>query len=211
MTGSTHAKHRSACSPRPTPGGPARNKPIAGPRTGRRGGSLAPLPRRGPAAGTMSPVLGCPPRAPRSHPVEPGAEAPGEGKGTTATGEPTGALRATGQEEAQRTNAGHEACQRGTLPATTTARGQVPSHNGHRVPQTRAARTTHIEPRHRNRCQATANPHITGPSQELRGEARAHTPTPHTPARKGGIQDEHAHQHTHTQNPSQEWRGAAET
>ena len=34
VTGSTHANHRSARSPRPTPKGRARDNPIAGPRTG---------------------------------------------------------------------------------------------------------------------------------------------------------------------------------
>ena len=34
MTGSTHANYRSARSPRPTPEGPARDNPIARPRTG---------------------------------------------------------------------------------------------------------------------------------------------------------------------------------
>ena len=34
MTGSTHANHRSARSPRTAPEGPARDNPIAGPRTG---------------------------------------------------------------------------------------------------------------------------------------------------------------------------------
>ena len=34
LTGSTHANHRSARSPRPTPEGSARDNPIAGPRTG---------------------------------------------------------------------------------------------------------------------------------------------------------------------------------
>ena len=34
VTGSTHTNHRSAPSPRPTPEGPARDNPIAGPRTG---------------------------------------------------------------------------------------------------------------------------------------------------------------------------------
>ena len=34
VTGSTHANHCSARSPRPTPEGPARDNPIAGPRTG---------------------------------------------------------------------------------------------------------------------------------------------------------------------------------
>ena len=104
----------------------------------------------------MSPVLGRPPRAPRSRPVKPGAQAPGVGKGTTASGKPTRALRATGPDEARRTTLGHEACQRGTPPATTKAHGQVPSHTGCRVPQTRRARTTRTQPRHRNRCQATA-------------------------------------------------------
>ena len=103
----------------------------------------------------MSPVLGRPPRAPRSRPVKPGAQAPGLGKGTTASVKPTGAPRAAGPDEARRTTRGHEARQRGTPPATTKAHGQVPSNDGCRVPQTRRARTTRTEPRHRNRCQAT--------------------------------------------------------
>ena len=74
----------------------------------------------------MSPVLGRPPRAPRSHPVKPGAQAPGWGKGTTASGKPTRAPRATGPDEARRTTLGHEVRQRGTPPATTKAHGQVP-------------------------------------------------------------------------------------
>ena len=53
----------------------------------------------------MSPVLRRPPRAPRSHPVKPGATAPGVGEGTTALGEPTGAPRVTGPDEERRTNA----------------------------------------------------------------------------------------------------------
>ena len=103
----------------------------------------------------MSPVCGRPLRAPRSHPVKPGAQAPGVGKGTTASGKPTRAPRATGPDEARRTTRGHEARQRGTPPATTKAHGQVPSHNGRRVPPTQRARTTRTQPRHRNRCQAT--------------------------------------------------------
>ena len=102
----------------------------------------------------MSRVLGRPPRAPRSHPVKPGAQAPGVGKGTTASGKPTGAPRATGPDEARRTTQGHEARQRGMPPATTKAHGQLQSNNGRRVPQTRRARTTRNEPRHENRCQA---------------------------------------------------------
>ena len=98
------------------------------------------MPRLGPAAGTMSAVLGRPPRAPRSHPVKPGAQGPGLEKGTTASRKPTGAPRATGPDEAWRTTRGHEARQRGTPPATTKAHGQMPSSNGRQVPQTRRAR-----------------------------------------------------------------------
>ena len=43
------------------------------------------------------------------------------------------------------------------------------------------------------------------PSQEWRSaaetRAQAHTPTPHTPARSGGVQAERAHKHTHTPTP----------
>ena len=134
---------------------PPGTTPSRGPERVRRGASPAPLPRRGPGAGTMRPVLGRPPRAPRSHPVKPGAQAPGVGKGTTASGKPTGAPRATGPDEARRTTRGHEARQRGKPPTTTKAQGQVPSNNSRRVPQARRARTTRNEPRHRNRCQAT--------------------------------------------------------
>ena len=73
------------------------------------------------------------------------------------------------------------------------------------------------------------------PSQEWRGAAgtrtQAHTPTPHAPARSGGVQAERTHKHTqaptpqpgvagrsrnpspsthtHTTHPSQEWRGTS--
>ena len=98
--------HRSARSPRAKPEGPARDNPIEDPERVQRGARPEPLPRQGPAAGTMSPVLGRPPRATRSHPVKPVATAPGVGEGTTATGKPTGAPRATGQDEERRPNTG---------------------------------------------------------------------------------------------------------
>ena len=85
---------------------PPGTTPSRGPERVRRGARPAPLPWQGPAAGTMSPVPGRPPRAPRSHPVKPGATAPGVGEGTTATGKPTGAPRATGPDEERRTNPG---------------------------------------------------------------------------------------------------------
>ena len=58
---------------------------------------------------------------------------------------------------------GPEARQRRTLPATTTARGQMPSHNGHLAPRTREARTTHDPPRHGRRCQGQPGPHASTP------------------------------------------------
>ena len=56
---------------------------MPGPERVRRGASTAPLPRQGPAAGTMSPVLDRPLRAPRSGSVNSGAKASVVGKGTT--------------------------------------------------------------------------------------------------------------------------------
>ena len=80
--------------------------PSRGPERVQHGGSPGALPRQMPAAGTMSPVLGRPPRAPRSRPVKPGATAPGVGEGTRTTKQPTGAPTATGPEKARRNNAG---------------------------------------------------------------------------------------------------------
>ena len=70
---------------------------------------------------------------------------------------------------------GHEARQRGTPPATTTARGQVPSHNGHRVPRTLEARSTHEEPRHGTRCQGQPGPHARA-CRTTRTSETEHTP-----------------------------------
>ena len=196
---------------------PPGTTPSRGPKRVRREASQEPLPRRGPAAGTKSPVLGRPPRAPRSRPVKPGARAPGIRKGTTASG-------ADWSTQSDRTGRG-AAHQRGAA-ATTKAHGQVPSNSSHRVPQTRAARTTRNEPRYRHRCQATHNPHTTNPSQEWWGtsgartethkpqhpsqewrgaaktQAEAHRPTPHTPARTGGVQAERAQNNAHPNTPA---------
>ena len=56
----------------------------------------------------------------------------------------------------------------------------MPSHNGHRVPQTREARTTHDEPRHGTRCQGQPGPHARTPHPRPVGSG----PRPH--ARKDG-------------------------
>ena len=85
---------------------PPGRTPSRGPEQVRRAASPALLPRQGPAAGTMSPLLGQPPRTPGSRPVNSGPRAPWVGEGTTATGRPNRAPRASGPDEARRTNAG---------------------------------------------------------------------------------------------------------
>ena len=149
VTGSTHASHRSARSPRPTPEGPARDNPIAGPRTGTTRSEPS-APASAGASGRHNepgsrPASACPAQPPSKA----GNASPRDGKNTTASGKLTGAPRDTGPDAARRTTPGHQARQRGTPPATTKAHGQVPSNNSHRVWQTRAASATRNEPRHR--------------------------------------------------------------
>ena len=226
VTGSTHANHRSARSPRPMPEGPARDNPIAGPRTGTTRSEPSASSRRGPAAGTKSPVLGRPPRAPRSRPVKPGAQAPGVGKGTTATGKPTGApshrtgrgaahhtgprgtpeRHAAGHNQATRTGAKQRRPPGATNPESahntqrTTAHEQVPGNSQpkHHKPQPRVA----------GRSQSpgpSTHTHNAHPNQEWRGaaetRAQTHTPTPRTRPRSGCVQAERAHEHTHSPTP----------
>ena len=106
----------------------------------------------------MSPVLGRRLLAPRSRLANPGAKAPGMGKGTTASGKPTKAPRATGPHEARHTTRGQEARQRGTPPATTAAHGQMPGNNGRRGPQIRTARATTTQPRPWSDTEGEARP-----------------------------------------------------
>ena len=136
---------------------PPGTTPSRGPEQVQRGESPAPPLRQGPAAGTMSPVLGRPPRAPRSRPLKPWARAPGAGGRHHCDGK---ANRSSESETWRRAPIqGQEARPRGTLPATAKAQGRVPSNNGHWVPRSREARTTHDELRHRSRCQGKPGPH----------------------------------------------------
>ena len=86
----------------------------------------------------MSPVLGQPPRALRSRPVKPGATIPGVGKGTTASGKPTGH-----RERPDRTTRG--------APCVATRHAR----EARRQPQ----------PRHTDRCQATMAARCRKPGQ----------------------------------------------
>ena len=150
------------------------------------------------------------------------------GKGTTASGNPPGAPRATSPDEARRTNAGprgtperHAAGQNHcTLTGAKRRRppGAANPGSAHNTQQTTAQEQVpgNTKPTHPRR---TPQPGVTGykrsahtnthtpqhPSQEWRGaaetRAQAHPPTPHTPARSGGVQAECAHEHTHTPAP----------
>ena len=206
MTGSTHDNHRSACSPRPTPEGPARDNPIAGPRTGTtRSEPSAPA-----TAGTSGRQKEPGSRPASACPAQPPSKAGGAS--------PRGRERHHGVGGADR----------------STERDRTGQGAAHQSGATRHAREARRrpQPRHTDRCQATtatgcrktgrraqhATNHGTGtgatqhqtntprhPSQEWQcaaeTRAQAHTPTPHTPARSGGVQAESAHKHAHTPTP----------
>ena len=133
----------------------------------------------------------------------------------TPTPQPGVAGRSRNPSQSTHTHAAHPSQEwRGTSGARCTPQPGVAGYK-------RSAHTNTHTPQH--------------PSQEWRGaaetQAKAHTPTPHTPARSGGVQAERAHEHTHTPtpqpgvagrsrnpsqsthtrtaHPSQEWRGTS--
>ena len=193
-TSHTTAAHAAQDRSRRDPPG---TTPSRGSERVQRGASPAPLPRPGPAAGTMSPVLGRHTRAPRSRPVNPETTATGLSEGTTATGKPTKAARATGPDVARRTNTGpggkperHAASQKqghkDTCEATTAT--------GCRKPRKRAQQTTNRGTGEGGKgngaptlADRTHNLWVAGPGRPLRegGGAweSAQPRTPHTQAR----------------------------
>ena len=145
------------------------------------------------------------------------------GKGTTASGKPTGAPRATGPDEARRTNAGP----RGTPERHAASHNQGTrtgaNNKGHRLPQKPGS--AHNRQRTTAREQVPGNTQLThhkpepgvlgykqsahtsrhtpqNPRQTWRRaaetRAKAQTPTPHSPARSGRVEEERARKHTHT-------------
>ena len=215
MSGSTHANHRRARSPRPRPEGPARDNPIAVPRTGTT--------RRKPSAPASAGASGRH-KEPGSRPASAcPAQPPSKSGGASPRvgGRHHGVGKTDRSTESDRTRRG-SAHQRGATWHPREARCRP-------------------ERRHTDRCQATtatgcrkpghgaqhATDHGTGT-----GAGQHPTHTPETPARSGGVQAEHAHRHTHTPtsqhgvaepsrnpspsththttNPSQEWRGTGE-
>ena len=155
VTGSTHANHRSTRSPRPTPEGPARDNPIAGPRTVRTRSEPS-VPASAGASGRHNepgsrPASACPAQPPsKAEGASPrvGERHHGVGKADRSTERDRtgrGAAHHAGRRSTpERHAAGHN---QGTW---TGAKQQRPP-----LPQTRRACTTGNEPRHRNRCQAT--------------------------------------------------------
>ena len=90
---------------------------------------------------------------------------------------------------------GHEARQRGLPLATTTAEGQMPGNNGHRVPQTPEACRTDDEPGHGRRCQGKLGPHARTPHPQPVGSG----PEPHAPRTGGGVWESAPPRTPHTQ------------
>ena len=133
----------------------------------------------------MSPILSRPPRAPRSSPVNPGAQAPGSGKGTTASEKLTGAPRATRPDKARQTKA---------RPRGTPERHAAGQNQG-----TRTGAKQQRPPRSANPGSAH-NPQRTTAQEQVPGNIQ---PTRHTPKRgmAGYKQMEHTDTHTPTPQP----------
>ena len=180
-TRQTTAAHTAQDGRRRDPPG---TTPSQGPERVRHGASPAPLSRQQQAVGTKSPVLGRPPPAPRSRPVNQGAQAPGLGKGTTASGKPTGAQRATGLDETRRTNSG---------PRGTPERHAAGHNQG-----TRTGAKQQRPPGAANPGSAH-NPQRTKAHEQVPGK---NEPTHQNPARKGSVQAVGAHQQTHANTPA---------
>ena len=104
----------------------------------------------------------------------------------------------------------------------TTAR----THTHHNPPAMSGGAQSEPEPK-RTHPRRTAQPGVAGykgsahtnthtpqhPSHDWRStaetQAQTHTPTPHTPAKSGGVLAERAQKHTHAAHPSKEWQGTS--
>ena len=212
VTGSTYAYHRSARSPRPTPEGPARDNPIAGPRTG---------------------TTRSDPRAPASAGASGRHKEPGSRPASMCPAQPPSKTGGASPRDGERHHGVGKADR--STESDRTGRGAA-----HQCGATRHAREGRCrpQPRHTNWCQATTATGCCRPGQRAQqatnhgtgtGGRQHPTHTPQTPARSGGVQAERAHKHTHTPTPqpgvagrsgnrspsththttqpSQEWRG----
>ena len=188
---------------------------------------------------------GTPPATTKAHgqvPSSDGRQVPQTRGARTTRNDPQHTSRCQATANPHTTNASQE--WRGA--AKTRARAHTPTTHS---PATSGRAQPKPEPKHTH-PHRTPQPEVAGyngskhtsthtpqhPSQEWRGAAetgaQAHTPKPHTPARRGGVKKEHAHQqthtptpelgvagrsrnpsrntHTHTAHPSQKWQGTTE-
>ena len=224
MTGSTHANHRSAGSPRPTPEGPARDYPIAGPRKGTTRSEPS-APASAGASGRHKepgsrPAFACPAQPPsKAGGASPrgGERHHGDGKADRSTeSDQTGRgaahhagqggtpeRHAVGHNQGTRTGTQQRWPPGATNPESahstqpTTAHEQVPGNSQpkHHKPQPGVAgRSQNPSP--------STHTHNAHHSQEWRGaaeiRAQTHTPKSRTRVRSGWVQAERAHEHTHS-------------
>ena len=129
MTGSTHANHRSACSPRPTPEGPARDHPISGPRTGR---------------------MRSEPRAPASVGASGRHKGPGSRRASTCPALPPSKSGGSSARDEER----HHGVGKADRSTESVRTGRGAAHQRGATRHAREARRR-PQPRHTNRCQAT--------------------------------------------------------
>ena len=214
VTGSTHANHCSARSPRPTPEGPARDNPVVGPRAGttRREPSD---PASAGASGRHKepgsrPAFACP------------AQPPSKAGGASPRGGERhhGDRKADRSPESDRTERGasHHAGPRGT-PERHAAGHSQGTRTG--AKQRRPPAVTNPESAH-NTQRTTAHEQVPGNSQPkhhkpqpgVAGRSQNRSPNTHPkrtpqPEVAGRSGNPSPNTHTHTAHPCQEWLGAS--
>ena len=213
MTGSTHAHHRHARSPRPMPEGPARDSPIAGPRTGTTR-SQPSAPASAGASGRhiepgSRPASACPAQPPNKA----GGTSPWDGE------RHHGVRKADRSAESDRTGRGAAHRSRATRHAVEARRQPQPRHTdrcqaatatGCRKPGQRA------QPAPKHGTETGARQHQTYKPQtparkvgyKQTEQTDTHTPTPQ-PGEAGCSRNSSPSTHTHRAHPSQQWRGTS--
>ena len=207
MTGSKHANYRSARSPRPTPEGPARDNPIAGPRTvTTRSEPSAPASAgasgRHKEPGSL-PASACPTQAPS----QAGGASPRHGERHHGVG------KADWSSQSDQTGRGaaHHAGPPGTAERHAAGQNQGTRTGAKQQPPPGAANPGSEH----NTQRTTASEQVPGntkpshhkPQPGVAGYKRgAHTGThthPDSPARSGGAQPKPEPQHTHSHSKPQ--------
>ena len=211
MTGSTHAHHHSASSPRPTKEGPARDNPIAGPRTGTT--------RSEPSAPALVGVSGRHDE-PGSRPASAcPAQPPSKAGGASPRGEERhhGVGKAKGSTESDQTGRGaaHHAGPPGTPERHASGHNQ-----GTRTGAKQQRPPGAANPGSAHNTQGTmAQEQVSGNTKPTRHKPKptvagykwsahkhTHTPTTH-PGVAGRSRNPSRSTHTHTTHTRREWRG----